>query len=148
MLRNQIAEMQSKIFRDRGECGLPSPVAGSRRSSDREAHLIIDRTGAPPPRFHSVSLRTTLVSTRSLAEDPVGNIARDTPSRSHSPHSGAAHDSTPSRRPVDVTMRRMAGKMHPPVHELSCLGSSVGRALCLEYRVSWVRVPPEAAHFF
>ena len=21
-------------------------------------------------------------------------------------------------------------------------------ALCLEYRVSWVRVPPEAAHFF
>ena len=35
------------------------------------------------------------------------------------------------------------------VHEmLSCLGSSVGRALCLEYRVSWVRVPPEAAHFF
>ena len=22
-----------------------------------------------------------------------------------------------------------------------------GRALCLEYRVSWVRVPPEAAHF-
>ena len=29
----------------------------------------------------------------------------------------------------------------------TCLGSSVGRALCLEYRVSWVRVPPEAAHF-
>ena len=28
------------------------------------------------------------------------------------------------------------------------MGSSVGRALCLEYRVSWVRVPPEAAHFF
>ena len=28
------------------------------------------------------------------------------------------------------------------------LGSSAGRALCLEYRVSWVRVPPEAAHFF
>ena len=25
---------------------------------------------------------------------------------------------------------------------------SVGRVLCLEYRVSWVRVPPEAAHFF
>ena len=24
----------------------------------------------------------------------------------------------------------------------------VGRAFCLEYRVSWVRVPPEAAHFF
>ena len=23
-----------------------------------------------------------------------------------------------------------------------------GRALCLEYRVSWVRVPPEEAHFF
>ena len=22
------------------------------------------------------------------------------------------------------------------------------RQLCLEYRVSWVRVPPEAAHFF
>ena len=32
--------------------------------------------------------------------------------------------------------------------QLSCLGSSIGRALCLEYRVSWVRVPPEAAHFF
>ena len=31
---------------------------------------------------------------------------------------------------------------------VSCLGSSVGRVLCLEYRVSWVRVPPEAAHFF
>ena len=28
--------------------------------------------------------------------------------------------------------------------QLSCLGSSVGRALCLQYRVSWVRVP---AHF-
>ena len=28
--------------------------------------------------------------------------------------------------------------------QLSCLGSSVGRALCLEYRVSWVRVPPES----
>ena len=26
--------------------------------------------------------------------------------------------------------------------QLSCLVSSVGRALCLEYRVSWVRVPP------
>ena len=33
-----------------------------------------------------------------------------------------------------------------PCH-LSCLGSSVGRALGLESRVSWVRVPPEAAHF-
>ena len=32
--------------------------------------------------------------------------------------------------------------------QLSYLGSSVGRALCLEYRVSWVRVSPEAAHFF
>ena len=32
--------------------------------------------------------------------------------------------------------------------QLSCLGSSVGRVLSLEYRVSWVRVPPEAAHFF
>ena len=36
--------------------------------------------------------------------------------------------------------------------QLSCLGSSVshplsGRALCLECRVSWVPVPPEAAHF-
>ena len=31
---------------------------------------------------------------------------------------------------------------------MSCLGSSAGRVLCLEYRVSWVRVPPEAAHFF
>ena len=33
-------------------------------------------------------------------------------------------------------------------HVYMCLGSSVGRAPCLEYRVSWVRVPPEAAHFF
>ena len=28
------------------------------------------------------------------------------------------------------------------------VGSSAGRALCLECRVSWVRIPPEAAHFF
>ena len=33
------------------------------------------------------------------------------------------------------------------LHMLQCT-CSVGRALCLEYRVSWVRVPPEAAHFF
>ena len=31
---------------------------------------------------------------------------------------------------------------------LGCPGSSVGRALCLDCRVSWVRVPPRAAHFF
>ena len=31
--------------------------------------------------------------------------------------------------------------------QLSCLGSSVGRALYLEYGVSWVRVPPEAVFF-
>ena len=36
----------------------------------------------------------------------------------------------------------------PAELRLSCVGSSVGRALCLEYIVSWVRVPPEAAHFF
>ena len=30
---------------------------------------------------------------------------------------------------------------------LSCPGSSVGRTLCLGSRVSWVRVPPGAAHF-
>ena len=30
---------------------------------------------------------------------------------------------------------------------LVCPGSSVGRALCLDCRVSWVRVPPSAAHF-
>ena len=30
----------------------------------------------------------------------------------------------------------------------TCTCTSVGRVLCLEYRVSWVRVPPEAAHFF
>ena len=30
---------------------------------------------------------------------------------------------------------------------LSCPGSSVGRALCLESRVSWVRVSPRAAPF-
>ena len=30
------------------------------------------------------------------------------------------------------------------VHTATC----TCRALCLEYRVSWVRVPPEAAHFF
>ena len=29
----------------------------------------------------------------------------------------------------------------------ACTCSSAGRALCLECRVSWVRVPPEAAHF-
>ena len=30
---------------------------------------------------------------------------------------------------------------------MCCLGSSAGRAVCLEYRVLWVRVPPEAAFF-
>ena len=30
---------------------------------------------------------------------------------------------------------------------LVCPGSSVGRALCLDCRVSWVRVPPRAALF-
>ena len=28
-----------------------------------------------------------------------------------------------------------------------CLILLSGRELCLEYRVSWIRVPPEAAHF-
>ena len=32
-------------------------------------------------------------------------------------------------------------------HTCTCLGSSVGRVLCLEFRVSWVRVPTKAAHF-
>ena len=32
-------------------------------------------------------------------------------------------------------------------YALSCLGSSVGRALGLDCRVSWVRVPLEAAQF-
>ena len=31
---------------------------------------------------------------------------------------------------------------------LVCPGSSLGRALCIDCRVSWVRVPPRAAHFF
>ena len=30
---------------------------------------------------------------------------------------------------------------------MSCLGSSAGRALCLECGVAWVRIPLEAAHF-
>ena len=30
---------------------------------------------------------------------------------------------------------------------LVCPGSSMGRALCLDCRVSWNRVPPRAAHF-
>ena len=30
---------------------------------------------------------------------------------------------------------------------LSCPGSSVGRALYVVYRVSWVRAPPRAANF-
>ena len=29
----------------------------------------------------------------------------------------------------------------------TCASSSVGRALCLEYRVSWVRVPPRQLIF-
>ena len=34
-------------------------------------------------------------------------------------------------------------------HLKTCTAALVaGRALCLEYKVSWVRVPPEAAHFF
>ena len=28
-----------------------------------------------------------------------------------------------------------------------CLGSSVGKSICLERRVSWVRIPPEEALF-
>ena len=28
--------------------------------------------------------------------------------------------------------------------QLSCLGSSVGRPICLEHRVLWVSIPPEA----
>ena len=31
--------------------------------------------------------------------------------------------------------------------QLSCLGGKVGKALGLESRVSWVRIPPEAANF-
>ena len=34
-----------------------------------------------------------------------------------------------------------------PIYVIVHVHASVGRALCLEYRVSWVRVPPEAAHF-
>ena len=32
--------------------------------------------------------------------------------------------------------------------QLSCLSSSVGRALCLEYRVSWVPSPTRGSSFF
>ena len=32
--------------------------------------------------------------------------------------------------------------------QLSCLGGSAGRAVCLERRTSWVRVPPEPALLF
>ena len=42
-------------------------------------------------------------------------------------------------------------KVRQSVSQLSssqCGHVHVGRALCLECRVSWVRVPPEAAHFF
>ena len=58
---------------------------------------------------------------------------------------------TPSTQSY-MYMHVNATLVHVHVHvfgpsQLSCLGSSVGRALCLEYRVSWVRVPPEAAHF-
>ena len=28
-----------------------------------------------------------------------------------------------------------------------CLGSSVGKSICPECRVSWVQIPPEATHF-
>ena len=33
------------------------------------------------------------------------------------------------------------------MNNMSCLGSSVVEALCLECRVLWVQIPPEAAHF-
>ena len=33
-----------------------------------------------------------------------------------------------------------------PSH-LGCLGSSVGKSICLECRVLWVQIPPEATHF-
>ena len=31
--------------------------------------------------------------------------------------------------------------------QLGCLGSSVGKSICPECRVSWVQMPPEAIHF-
>ena len=43
-----------------------------------------------------------------------------------------------------ITARIRCGTVESTVIAVICVGSSVGRALCLEYRVSWVRVPPEA----
>ena len=48
---------------------------------------------------------------------------------------GIADESDPSRKLALVTV----------VHELAAC--TCGRVLCLECRVSWVRVPPKAAHF-
>ena len=53
--------------------------------------------------------------------------------------------------------KKERSKLAGPKSHISCIciytymyihGSSVGRALCLEYKVSWVRVPPVVAHFF
>ena len=42
-----------------------------------------------------------------------------------------------------VTKLPKVGHFKKDIHVLS----TSGRVLCLESRVSWVRVPPEAAHF-
>ena len=65
-LKNQVAEMQSKISRDRGERGLPPPVAGSHRASER--------TRDPPPLSHPIPLETAEVSAGSLAEGPMSHV--------------------------------------------------------------------------
>ena len=31
--------------------------------------------------------------------------------------------------------------------QLGCLGSSVGKSICLDCRVLWVQIPPDATHF-
>ena len=48
----------------------------------------------------------------------------------------------------DEGRKKQATEQSTHVHVHACVHVHVGRALCLEYRVSWVRVPPEAAHFF
>ena len=49
--------------------------------------------------------------------------------------------------PLSLSIVWVKGHMNYCAEGGRSLGTRLGRALCLEYRVSWVRVPPEAAHF-
>ena len=59
---------------------------------------------------------------------------------SYVPSASAFHDLLLTRNAIIRGATTVLLKLHTCMY--------MYRALCLEYRVSWVRVPPEAAHFF